>query len=70
MAISYPFFQRKKIVRLAILFVIIALWQNFAQNKRLNQDSGSLFFLLEKFSQKDEVTLEGFNGQKQGKINK
>jgi hypothetical protein len=44
--------------------------QNFAQNKRLNQDSGSLFLLLEKFSQKDEVTLEGFNGQKQGKINK
>jgi len=70
MAISYPFFQRKKIGRLAILFVIIALCQNFAQNKRLNQDSGSLFVLLEKFSQKYEVTLEGFNGQKQGKINR
>jgi hypothetical protein len=55
MAISYPFFQRKKIVRLAILFVIIITkWQNLAQNKMPNQDSGSLFFLLEKFSQKDE----------------
>jgi len=58
MAISYPLFQRKKFVRLAILFVIITKWQNFAQNKRLNQDSGSLFFLLEKFSQKDEKKMK------------